>query len=301
MTLQTTKPVDSDPRNHEVCKAKGLNVTSFENYSETSQTYDNTRQPCAYEVTLGLLANLDTPLASVHMLDIGCGTGNYMEPFVGKVGRISGLDLNIGMLEQAKAKLGDKVELHHGSMIDLSRFPENSFDAVTMNQCIHHLPCDNGFEMLGKAFKEINRVLKPNGVLVVNTSTRRQMREGFWWSALIPEGLERTLTRFVVEDFDDNTLKRLTKAANFRFGGQTIPLEATLQREKTYFDVKGPMSKVYRDGDSTWSQASDEELSQGLNRLKQMLDTGEIKQWFDEREKLRYRVGQCVFIHFFKN
>ena len=37
------------------------------------------------------------------------------------------------------------------------------------------------------AIREFARVLKPGGVLVINTSATNQCREGFWFYHLVPE------------------------------------------------------------------------------------------------------------------
>ena len=42
---------------------------------------------------------------------------------------------------------------------------------------------------------EVARVLRPGGVLVINTCLRRQIEAGYWFMALIPEVRERLARR----------------------------------------------------------------------------------------------------------
>ena len=68
-------------------------------------------------------------------LSIGCGTGNYICPLIPHVKKITGLELNEGMLGQAKKKAVDlnNVELLQGSILHMP-FEDGQFDGVICNQ-----------------------------------------------------------------------------------------------------------------------------------------------------------------------
>ena len=59
-----------------------------ENYTAVSEDYDRTRVPIGIEIILGCLASGGCPLASLRVLDAGCGTGNYAAELRGYVGAI---------------------------------------------------------------------------------------------------------------------------------------------------------------------------------------------------------------------
>ena len=60
----------------------------FENYTNSSHSYDETRIHIGIEVVLGCFVTARTkPLHEQVILDAGCGTGNYLEAIVDKVGR----------------------------------------------------------------------------------------------------------------------------------------------------------------------------------------------------------------------
>ena len=93
-----------------------------------------------------------------NVLDIGCGTGTFMNAIRGQVGSVTGMDYNEGMLKQAKANLGHKVFLHgsvllHGSADNLP-FEFGKYDTCSMNQVVHHFPKDDEYRFLKKSVEE---------------------------------------------------------------------------------------------------------------------------------------------------
>lgn len=102
-----------------------------------------------------------------HVLDVATGTGD-MVILINKIlnpEKITGIDISNGMLEIGrkkidKAGLKHKVELVNGDGETIN-FEDNSFDAVTVAFGVRN------FENLEKGLKDIKRVLKPGGKLVV--------------------------------------------------------------------------------------------------------------------------------------
>lgn len=101
------------------------------------------------------------------ILDVATGTGDFALLAVEQLNpdKVIGVDISEGMLEKGREKiqrrgLSDKVELLRGDSENLE-FKENNFDAVTVAYGVRN------FENLLKGLKEIYRVLKPGGLLVV--------------------------------------------------------------------------------------------------------------------------------------
>ena len=272
----------------------------FENYQETSQSYDETRIPVGVEILLGCFASMSCPLDQQTILDGGCGTGNYLGALQSKIGQLQGLELNWGMLEQARGKLQHvpNIELTQGNLTQLP-FSDAQFDGMTCNQAIHHLddpsPGSDAFPMLGQAIAEAYRVLKPGGVLVFNTCSRKQLEDGFWWADLIPEAMQRVAWRFPPLD----TIATMFESAGFRNGGRVVPVDGILQGDR-YLDPMGPLKKQYRDGDSTWALATDAELDRAMARVQKMNDEGTMGQYLEKRDRLRQHIGQTTFIYAYK-
>ena len=272
----------------------------FENYQETSQSYDNTRVPIGIEILLGCFASTPRPLAEQTILDGGCGTGNYIEALQGKVGRLEGLELNQGMLGKATAKFQHhpNIRLTQGSLTKLP-YEDMSFDGMMCNQAIHHLDSPSAdrdnFPMLSQMMQEAYRVLRPGGVLVFNSCSQQQLKDGFWWAALIPEAMERVAQRYAPLE----VMASMLKSVGFRFGGKMVPVDAILQGEN-YLDPTGPQQKQYRDGDSTWTLATPEELERAIAQVQGMKQDGTMAEYVEKRDSLRKHIGQTTFIFAYK-
>ncbi len=100
-----------------------------------------------------------------HVCDVGTGTGvlvPYILKKIGKLGRITAVDYSPAMIEKAKAKYHfENVEFLVAD-IHKTQFPDECFDYVICNACFPH------FERKKIALKEIYRILKKNGVLVIS-------------------------------------------------------------------------------------------------------------------------------------
>lgn len=101
------------------------------------------------------------------VLDVATGTGDVaiMTYKILKPTKIIGIDISKGMLELGRKKiekeqLHNKIELQKGDS-EIINFSENYFDAVTVAFGVRN------FENLNKGLKEMHRVLKPGGKLVV--------------------------------------------------------------------------------------------------------------------------------------
>jgi ubiquinone/menaquinone biosynthesis C-methylase UbiE len=95
-----------------------------------------------------------------HLLDVGCGTCFYFPLLAPHAEKLTGIDLCIPMLEQARelieAKGIDNCEIKESSALELP-FEDESFDAVHSWDFLHHVPD------APTAAAEIARVLKPGG------------------------------------------------------------------------------------------------------------------------------------------
>jgi demethylmenaquinone methyltransferase / 2-methoxy-6-polyprenyl-1,4-benzoquinol methylase len=106
------------------------------------------------------------PLQPKHILDVATGTGEFaLQALELNPQKITGVDISEGMLDVGRKKitdrqLGSKVELIYGDSEKLP-FKENKFDAVTVAFGVRN------FENLNKGLKEIYRVLKPGGMVVI--------------------------------------------------------------------------------------------------------------------------------------
>lgn len=272
-------------------------MSAYENYHSTSGTYDLTRIPIGTEIIVGCLAHGPRPLAQQRVLDAGCGTGNYAAALLDHVDHVAAVDLNTQMLDVARTKLGNaladgRIEFHCGSITELP-FADASFDGVMVNQVLHHLADDRheGFPLHRRVVAEFARVLKPGGGLVVNTCSMDQLRQGFWYYALIPEEARAMRERHVpIED-----LEHMLVQSGLRARGRFVPLDAVLQGE-AYFDPHGPLDRAWRNGDSIWSTVPPERLREVEARIRLLDECGELQPFVSEHDTARQRLGQMTFV-----
>lgn len=102
---------------------------------------------------------------SNKILDIGCGTGSFVFPIQDKK-KCVGIDLEENALRIAK-KYCPTSKFLRGSVLKLP-FKSDEFDVVTLWEVIEHIPKYTE----KKAFSEIFRVLKKNGLLILSTPNK---------------------------------------------------------------------------------------------------------------------------------
>jgi len=93
-------------------------------------------------------------------LEIGCGTGLFVERTARSGATIHGIDLSTDLLAKARVRLRDleNVRLERGDVHRLPH-PDGSFDAVYGSSILHHVDLD-------AALGEAHRVLRPGGRIV---------------------------------------------------------------------------------------------------------------------------------------
>ncbi len=272
-------------------------MSSYEDYTQKSRNYDKTREPVGTEITVGCFAHASVSLDEMLVLDAGCGTGNYSKAMLNYIGRIEAVDLNPGMLEVAAQKLsGPEAEgkiSFYSARIDELPFEDEHFDGVMINQVLHHLPDDaaKDFPAHRRVFAEFARVLKPGGILVVNTCSQEQLRHGYWHYSLIPEAADALRARYVPLD----ELAEILSDSGFAYRGRFAPVDAPIQGD-SYFDPRGPLNKEWRDGDSVWSLVSEDRLERTIARIQNLDERGELEAYMSRNDALRPHVGQAMIL-----
>ena len=139
---------------------------------------------------------------------------------------------------------------------------------------------------------EIKRVLRPGGAFVISTQDPEQHLHGFWWGEIIPDAVKTLAGRFPKVSWLQETFKQL----GFESVESTIPPQ-TLMNPTKYLNANGPFEKEFRNGDSTWSLATPEQLEKGLEWYKStIIDTNKAEEYLNKREKIRNEVGQTTSI-----
>lgn len=133
-------------------------VAATEEADEASYTESAARD------TAALLEGLAERVpATARVLDLGCGIGRMTAPLGAHFAEVVGVDVSPAMIEQARALHGalGNVRFEANSGADLGGFADGAFDLVVSYSVLPHLPP----EVVVAYFREINRVLRPDGWL----------------------------------------------------------------------------------------------------------------------------------------
>jgi len=108
------------------------------------------------------LINYFIDIKAKNILDVGTGEGGFipvlLKTFPGAI--ITGIDPNTDSLKAAKQKFPGIRFLEMEA--EKLQFDDGQFDVVSISMALHHLP------KIKKALKEIKRVVKPGGFIIIN-------------------------------------------------------------------------------------------------------------------------------------
>ena len=156
-----------------------------------------------YSLYLSILGKYFLP--GKCLLDIGCGAGFFLKAAELAGWSVAGMETSEAAADYARAVT--KVKVFYGNLEEIRLAPE-SYDAVTMLDILEHLPDPMG------TLKEVHRVLKKGGILIVNTPDYQSLSRsilGKGWAVLSPaEHLHY---------FTEKTLRRAFEQAGFRVIG----------------------------------------------------------------------------------
>jgi SAM-dependent methyltransferase len=131
----------------------------------------------------------------LRLLDCGCGTGNNVE-LLAKYGQAFGFDLTASGLDLGRAV--GRTRLARAS-VDAIPFPDRSFDIVSSFDVLYSLPDP----VEAAAVREMFRVLRPGGSLVVNVAAMEALRG------------DHSVLSHEVRRYSRDTLRRLLTDAGF--------------------------------------------------------------------------------------
>lgn len=135
------------------------------NFDEVAGVYD-----AYYETLMGRqVDHVEKQLVwkyMIHMspekplLEIGCGTGHWTRFFHQKGFKLTAIDLSEKMLEKAKQKNPEKVYFEKMN-VEAMKYRDHAFENIIAIATLEFV------EDLERAFSEIKRILKPEGILIL--------------------------------------------------------------------------------------------------------------------------------------
>ena len=194
--------------------------------------------------------------SSSKILEVGCGTGNYIAAMERAVGCACwGIDPSENMLATARGK-SPTIYVQPGRAEQLD-FPDDSFNLVFSVDVIHHVVDRASF------FREALRVLRPGGQVWTVTDSEEIIRHREPLAAYFPEIVEVELARYP----SVSEMRRLIVDAGF--GHMT---EAVVESPFQVTDVAAYRDKAF----SSLHLIPTEAHRRGIERMEKDLKLGPI-------------------------
>ncbi len=181
------------------------------------------------------------PGPGVHVLDAGCGRGEVLLACAQAGSTVAGIDYAEAAVELSQEVLAD-VEgafVERGDVTQL-QFDDDSFDRALLGDVIEHLTP----EQADKGLRELRRVLKPGGLLVVHTAPNLWFLKYGWPLARI--GMKVLGRGAAAKELDD----WIAESKNYHVNEQSARSLGKALRAAGFSDVKSWIDPdVLRSGD----------------------------------------------------
>ena len=106
---------------------------------------------------------LNESIENKNILDAGCGTGWFSKWACDRKAKVTSMDLGENLLKKTAQKCSSKIII--GSVLKMP-FEDNTFDIIISSEVIEHVTEPY------LALKEMYRVLKPEGTLIITTPNK---------------------------------------------------------------------------------------------------------------------------------
>jgi 2-polyprenyl-3-methyl-5-hydroxy-6-metoxy-1,4-benzoquinol methylase len=192
-----------------------VSQVSAKRYWETMAQFDETdyNQPAGHELArrvsvarrrlAAIAVLLGKAPRAIRILDVGCSRGQFVQAAAALGFRAEGVEPATRIAATARAS---GLTVHLG-LLEEQRFPDGSFDALTLFEVVEHLK--QPLELL----RECHRVLKPRGILLLSTGntaswTVAAMRERWDYFDIARDGGH-------ISFFNPSSLRRLAANSGF--------------------------------------------------------------------------------------
>ena len=232
------------------------------NYDDIASTYDARYKSGAGEgqhTIPAALRQLLKPNAPNRILEVGCGTGYWLNSFDPR-DTLYGLDVAHAMLTRARERHPDLIR----ATAEHLPFPAAAFDLVYCVNAFHHFPEKESF------VREAARTLRPNGTLAIIGQDPHGQHDRWYIYDYFEGTHDLDLRRFP-------SVPQITKW--MRAAGFTATRHSVVERvvDHQYGRAVLNHSVLQRTGTSQLILSSDEVYNRGLQKLHADLDQADAR------------------------
>ncbi|HKV53877.1 MAG TPA: class I SAM-dependent methyltransferase [Candidatus Binataceae bacterium] len=226
------------------------------NYDEIAPIFDARYASGAYNDLLRALRGLVAARRPGRALEVGCGTGYWLEAIRDLVPGVIGLDYSLEMLRRARQK-PEAGGLVRGTA-EILPFRGAAFDLVFCVNALHH------FGEIESFIKEARRLLRAGGVLAIIGMDPHHGRDSWCVYDYFPETKATDLRRYPSSGQIADTMLRagfdgVESRMDGRFGDSRVGLDVFNDPE------------LRRNGCSQMTLLSDAEYAEGIERINAAL------------------------------
>ena len=237
-------------------------INRHADYDQIARTYERRYERNSYAGVEQALRGFVGSQSSLQILEVGCGTGHWLEVLQALGIHLTGLDFSARMLAQAQMRLSG-IPLVQGTAEQLP-WPAGSFDRMFCINAIHHF--DNKPTFLAEA----RRVLRPGGMLLSVGLDPHSGMDKWHIYDYFKESLEIDRQRFPAS----SSLRTWMREAGFQ--------DCTTQ-EVEHWTYRFPAHEILRQGrldktaTSQLSVLTDAEYQHGMERIRVDIERAEAK------------------------
>lgn len=202
---------------------------------------------------IGIAGATRHPIRTI--LDAGCGTGRF-SALLAEIfsARVLGIDPAPNMLEVARGNVADPRCSFTAGALEALPADDASIDVVFLSMVYHHV------RDWPAAHREINRVLRPGGIVLVRTALRENLSD-YLWSRFFPRALALDQKRLPSAD---------DIVAELAQGGFSLVRHRAVEHRFSD-DAPSYLAKIRLRGLSGLRLISDAEFEAGVEKLDQHL------------------------------
>jgi 2-polyprenyl-3-methyl-5-hydroxy-6-metoxy-1,4-benzoquinol methylase len=183
----------TNPRPEESELGRYYKSEDYVSHSNTNKGFINSTYQSVRKYTLlKKLQLISKYFKTGNILDIGCGTGEFLNTCKNAKWQTIGIEPD----DDARKMAIQNFDLDVRNESELKNLPESSFDIISMWHVLEHVP------KLNERVEELKRLIKPNGVIIIAVPNCNSLDAKIYKEQWAAYDVPRHLYHFTPKDID---------------------------------------------------------------------------------------------------